>query len=84
MSYYVEQQRWQHWPKVIVMRHKTNQSPDETRRYVPERTCRAINDKAYYKGIRGYCEGLKCSECGEPLFSDFNHCPWCGSKVVKR
>lgn len=49
--------------------------------------CEAIHDKSYYKGIHGYCEGLKCSNCGEPLFSEFKSCPWCGMtirKAVKR
>ena len=49
--------------------------------------CEAIHDESYYKGIHGYCEGLKCSNCGEPLFSEFKSCPWCGMtirKAVKR
>jgi hypothetical protein len=45
--------------------------------------CEAIHDKSYYKGIHGYCEGLKCSNCGEPLFSEFKSCPWCGMTIRK-
>lgn len=45
--------------------------------------CEAIHDKGYYKGIHGYCEGLKCSNCGEPLFSAFKSCPWCGMTIRK-
>lgn len=45
--------------------------------------CEAIHDKDYYKGIHGYCEGLKCSNCGEPLFSEFGFCPWCGARIRK-
>lgn len=46
--------------------------------------CEAIHDTHYYIGINGICEGLYCSECGEPLSSKFRHCPWCGAKVVER
>lgn len=46
--------------------------------------CEAIHDKSYYKGIHGYCEGLKCSNCGEPLFSEFKSCPWCGKRIRKK
>jgi hypothetical protein len=45
--------------------------------------CEAIHDKSYYKGIHGYCEGLKCSNCGESLFSEFKSCPWCGMTIRK-
>lgn len=45
--------------------------------------CEAIHDESYYKGIHGYCEGLKCSNCGEPLFSEFGFCPWCGVRIRK-
>lgn len=45
--------------------------------------CDAILDESYYKGIHGYCEGLKCSNCGEPLFSEFKSCPWCGMTIRK-
>lgn len=43
--------------------------------------------ESYYKGIHGYCECLKCSNYGEPLFSECKSCPWCGMtirKAVKR
>jgi hypothetical protein len=45
--------------------------------------CEAIYDKSYHKGIHGYCEGLKCSNCESPLFSSFYYCPWCGARIRK-
>lgn len=45
--------------------------------------CEAIYDKSYHKGIHGYCEGLKCSNCENPLFSAFYYCPWCGARIRK-
>ena len=40
-------------------------------------------DEDYIVGIHGYCECLRCSECGKPLFKVFNYCPWCGKEIVK-
>ena len=45
--------------------------------------CNRVFDEDYMVGIHGYCECLRCSECGQPLFSVFNYCPWCGREIVE-
>jgi hypothetical protein len=76
-GYYVERQPWTHWPKVLIMRHRTGQGPDETRRYVPERTC----ELALYEDT-----GITvCSECGAVQPDDWTvyYCWSCGRRVVE-
>lgn len=45
--------------------------------------CNRIFDEDYIVGIHGYCECLRCSECGKPLFGVFKYCPWCGKEIVE-
>ena len=76
-GYYVERQLWAHWPKVLIMRHRTGQGPDETRRYVPERTC----ELTLYEDT-----GITvCSECGAVQPDDWTvyYCWSCGKRVVE-
>jgi len=76
-GYYVERQLWAHWPKVLIMRHRTGQGPDETRRYVPERTC----ELTLYEDT-----GITvCSECGAVQPDDWTvyYCWSCGRRVVE-
>lgn len=76
-GYYVERQPWTHWPKVLIMRHRTGQGPDETRRYVPERTCKLT----LYEDT-----GITvCSECGAVQPDDWTvyYCWSCGRRVVE-
>lgn len=56
---------------------------DELNALLGSGTCDAIADEHYYRGINGVCEGIKCSNCGEPLSSKFKHCPWCGARIRK-
>lgn len=53
------------WPDLVVAAH---QCGNRTRRYVPERTCRRVNDY--------------CTECGSYFLSGSNYCSECGAKVV--
>lgn len=75
------------WPDTVhVVRGKT----EETRRYVPERTCRDVADTPQY----GYKTRFECSECGYEYSAvggfgcdygdepDFRFCPNCGAKRV--
>ena len=66
------------WPDTVhVVRGRT----DETRRYVPERTCREVKIRHHWRG---------CSECG--YIWDYMYgigkgvgprfCPMCGARVV--
>jgi len=76
-GYYVERQPWTHWPKVLIMRHRTGQGPDETLRYVPERTC----ELALYEDT-----GITvCSECGAVQPDDWTvyYCWSCGRRIVE-
>lgn len=45
--------------------------------------CNRIFDDDYIVGINGYCESYRCSECGQPLFSVFSYCPWCGKEIAE-
>lgn len=82
-EFYVERQGWARWPKTLVMCRKRGDGT-ERRRYVPERTCRNMNDK-------GYSNRLECSACGYgSIVTDCRerhddkprYCPNCGAKVV--
>ena len=83
-GFYVERQGWTHWPKVLIMHHRTGQGPDESRKYFPERKCQAIDT--------GYATAF-CSECGcefmgsimtnEPpdYVKPLERCPRCGAII---
>ena len=86
-GYYIEKQNWTHWPKVLIMRHRTGLEPDETKRYVPEKTCHMV----LMEDIRGhaYQDTYECDRCGEQVIRETymwkseppNFCPKCGSRV---
>ena len=90
MSYHIESNySFEELPERILVREtgwlgalRFHDEPVVDYWYVPERTCKAIKDTDYFRGIHGYCQCLKCSECNEPLFSEFRYCPWCGRRVV--
>lgn len=71
------------WPdSVHVVRGKT----DETRRYVPEMTCRMERVEDEERILHGW---LECSECGpvyppaaDAIQDAVKWCPFCGRKVV--
>ena len=71
------------WPDTVhVVRGKT----DETRLYVPERTCRyEFVANIVRCGISLNSCGLKCSECGrDQIYMEApKYCPECGCKVVE-
>lgn len=82
--FYVERQGWQRWPKTLIV-VKKNDHGDERRRYVPERTCRAIRHKNEF----GHFD-LHCSECHHLMMIQRdgsetmpNYCDECGCKVVE-
>ena len=85
-GFYVERQIWAHWPKVLIMCHRTGQGADERRRYVPEPTkCTMEPD-----GYQGEEYGIyKCShggelwqfECDGPKEHGWTCCPRCRSII---
>lgn len=69
----VQQECWASWPKVLIMKRKTGSSY-EFKRYIPERTCRIIED--------GYMDDPAiCSECGTH-YDDGRYCKHCGARVI--
>lgn len=89
-GYYVERQPWTHWPKVLIMRHRTGQGLDETRRYVPERTCEVEGyDDGVDEGMDGdwysYAPPTWYLSCGHRCEGSERprYCPVCGKRVVE-
>jgi hypothetical protein len=89
-GYYVERQPWTHWPKVLIMRHRTGQVPDETLRYVPERTCDVEGyDDGVDEGMDGewysYAPPTWYLSCGHRCEGSERprYCPRCGKQVVE-
>lgn len=78
-AYYVEIQCWQHWPKVLIMRHKTG-SGEEPRRYVPERTAARISVPRDGHTAIGHYE---CGECRGVVGAQDAHCKHCGCRLVE-
>lgn len=55
--------------------------------YTPERTCQLISHEVFelpdsLKDVDFEMHVYKCSECGEPMFSNYNYCPNCGGRVM--
>ena len=89
----VQAQRWQHWPKTLVMECREHM-PDGNvklfvRRYKPECTCeplaadsdtRCFVRRGSYEREFGY---WKCSNCGCECFDGAKYCMECGAKVVR-
>lgn len=47
-------------------------------------TCTLVSDSLSIPLLGGSEIGiLRCSECGELMFYDYNYCPNCGAKVVE-
>ena len=75
--YYVEAQCWQHWPKVLIMRHKTG-SGEETRRYVPERVAKRVDvPRKDYVSLGHY----ECGGCGTVVGLNNRFCHQCGARL---
>ena len=63
------------WPDTVhVVRGKT----EETRRYVPERTCEMEYEGSWMSWHCKSCDMMSWGECG----SKPRYCSWCGAKVV--
>ncbi len=65
------QWRAEEWPEHVEVNHNGGRG-DGPRRYVPERTCRAVGDE-----ISG-----GCSECRGWLDPECSYCPSCGARVL--
>lgn len=64
------------WPEYVEVDHDDGRG-DGPRRYVPERTCRIVEDE----------EGDSvCSECGADYLcmTDASYCPDCGARVRRK
>lgn len=66
------------WPDYVTVSHEGMREPG--RRYVPERTCRAVMPLCE----PGVEEIPVCSGCGRTLLLDDGdrYCPRCGAKVI--
>ena len=72
-EFYVQRECWTRWPKVLIMKRKTEHG-DEAKRYIPERTCRIIED--------GYMDDpAVCSYCGTH-YDGGRYCKHCGARVL--
>lgn len=67
------------WPEYVTVSHEGVREPG--RRYVPERTCRAVLPP-YEPGAE---EVPVCSGCGRQLLleDDDEYCPRCGAKITE-
>lgn len=77
-GYYVERQGWTHWPKVLIMWHRTGLGPDETRRYVPERKAARVRvPRKDYMQLGHY----ECGGCGTTVGLQDAFCRHCGARL---
>ena len=54
----------------------------DSRVYVPAKTCALRHESVKVPGFEDAMIDVYETGCGERVFSDYNHCPYCGGKLV--
>ena len=73
---HISLQRWElgEWPEYITVSHEGMREPE--RRYVPERTCHAVDEEHTWE-----CD--RCGYVGDSVTPGYRFCPNCGARVVE-